>query len=228
MHGDYRVFRSRLVRGEDPAAECQWRAWGGRPVLPFNEDIDGDGVQDVVIDRRDQQISARDEVVPSTIVSGRTGEALFAFIGEWMAIQRIEEGRVRISAGTKESLIAGEARVPVFELSQVTGMYERVDDSGGGDCRSLACTHPAARLAATWNGPATITTYDFHRYAFGQRPDDRITGHESGVVQAAVAWTFTNPLRYTGATVEIQARPGSRVLLAYIPPVYIEAVTSLR
>lgn len=224
---DYRVFRSRLARGEDLAAECQWRAWGGRPVLPFSEDIDGDGVQDVVIDRRDQQISARDEVVPSTIVSGRTGEALLSFIGQWMAIQRTEEGRVRISAATKEGLIAGEACLPVFELSQTTGVYERVDGSGGGDRRSLACTHPAARLAATWNGPDTITLYDFHRYAFGQRPDDSITGHESRVVQAAVTWTFTNPLRYTGAAVEIQELPGSRVLLAYVPAAYVEAVRSI-
>jgi len=226
--GRVKVIRARIVGGENPSVRCQWVVGaGGSPCPAFTEDIDGDGIQDILIDRRGQQFSYRDEMVPSKIVSGKSGKELFSFILGRMTIQRTQEGPIRISARTRDSHSAGDPCLPVFEFSSATRRYEMVAMTSDPNPESTACTNAAERLATTWNGPATIDVYDLHQCATTTHSRFMPSGQKSRGIPAAPPRTFLQiPFRIRGSDFVFEDTAESRTMLTYIPSGYAEAVVA--
>jgi len=221
-----RAFRARLSAGTEISAECLWGEWsGGDPIPAFTEDLDRDGVRDLVIDRRHQEYSSRDEMVPSAVLSGRTGEILFSFFASCLAVEHSPAGRVRVAARTRESDLAEEPCVPVFQIAsggtglvQVHGLPEPAR-------LTPSCFNPVARLAATGEDSADIVLYDLMpERPYGQHVCPR-TGRESRSVAGAPTWSFAFRI---SADLQVEDNTGSRVALEYTPPGYREAYRRYR
>lgn len=231
ISGDqYRVFRARISGGNDPSVECLWGEWsGGPPFQSFNEDLDGDGSQDILIDRRSQRISIRDEMVPSSVVSANTGEELFSFVREEIAIQRPQGGPTQVSAMTKDAYVSGDPCLPIFEFSSATGDFKKVTLIPDPSPESPSCTDPAERLTTTWDGPATIVVYDLLQPETDCRANPDHSQQARQTSRREGPWAFSRyPLRIQGTEIAIDQPLASRTMLKYIPSEYSEAVMETR